>query len=199
MKSPMKKAMTSAAAMAFVRSKSDRTKDGCRVWSGFTDSRGHPKTNIDGNSLSVRKLVYEAINGPVPVKHRLFASCLCHGCIEPTHMEPVHTSAMFVWMREHGILNTVANQTAALRSAAKRRVPDAQRDAIRAMAETLPMTGPRGTKMQSIRTIASAFCYSEKFVQKLLSTPSGRNMVPCASIFSIGAELGRQQRAGVAR
>jgi hypothetical protein len=195
----MKKAMTSAAAMAFVRSKSARTKAGCRIWSGFTDSRGHPKTNIDGNSLSVRKLVYEAINGPVPTQHRLFASCLCHGCIEPTHMEPVHTSVIFTWMRQRGILNTVASQTAALRSASKRRAPDEQRDAIRAMAETLPMVGPRGTKMQSIRKIAGTFGYSEQFIHKLLSSPSGRNMVPVASIFSLGAALGRQQRAEVAR
>lgn len=65
---PMKKAMPASAALTFIRQRSVRTASGCRIWSGYTDDRGHPKTNIKGTVVSVRKLVYEAINGPVPAQ-----------------------------------------------------------------------------------------------------------------------------------
>lgn len=105
---------------------------------------------------------------------------------------------MFSWMRLHGVLDTVKNQAGALRSAAKRRVPDHQRQAMRAMAETLPMNGPRGTKMQSIREIAKAFGLSAGFTHRVITGPVERTTVPAASIFSLGASIARKSAIAAA-
>jgi hypothetical protein len=126
--------MAQSAAMAMVRAKSDRTKDGHRVWKGAINKRGSPKMRVGtGRSvLSARKVVYEMINGPVPDRHRVMPSCHCHGCVEPSHLVAVPMAGLFVWLAQRGALDTIKNEAARLKAANRRRTaPFAESDSDR--------------------------------------------------------------------
>ena len=119
---PTQKPQPAYKVQAFLRARSDRTKDGHRVWNGSINKNGQPKMRDSHRRvLSARKVIYEMAYGPVPDRHRLMPACRCHGCVEPAHLVPVPVAGLFVWLAQHGAMDTVRNETARLKESNRRR------------------------------------------------------------------------------
>ncbi|MBL7487050.1 HNH endonuclease [Frankia sp. AgW1.1] len=67
----------------------------CWVWTGTIDSHGYGVVTIQGRQHRLHRLVYEAVNGPMPRKNadgkRIVSDHLCRNrpCANPDHIEPV--------------------------------------------------------------------------------------------------------------
>jgi hypothetical protein len=191
--------------MALVKARSDRSKSGCRIWTGYISPAGMPEMVLNGRTISARRWVYEQTNGPIPDKHRVVATCRCHGCIEPSHLTAIPLKDVFAWLQRNGAMDTVKSALARLNGAASRRIKDETREAVRKRVVSLPPVGQRGkhghdASADSISRIAKDFGVSEAWVKLFISTGMEvrRPTVRSACIFSLGAALGRQQ-AGAAR
>lgn len=60
----------------------------CWIWNGATD-RGYGRVFIDGTAKRVHKVVWEALNGPVPAGLQLDHLCRVRACVNPDHLEVV--------------------------------------------------------------------------------------------------------------
>jgi hypothetical protein len=65
--------------------------DGCWTWTASLDSHGYGQINSGGRGkpLPAHRVVYEMINGPVPVGLDLDHLCRNTVCVRPDHLEPV--------------------------------------------------------------------------------------------------------------
>lgn len=70
-------------------------KTPCLVWTGTIASNGYGVVGIQGRQYKVHRLVYEAVNGPMPRQDasgkRIVSDHLCRNrpCANPDHIEPV--------------------------------------------------------------------------------------------------------------
>jgi hypothetical protein len=70
----------------------NKTADGCWLWTGSTNDNGYGKITIHHpvkKTLSVHRLVYSLLVGPVPPGSELDHVCKTRTCCNPAHLEPV--------------------------------------------------------------------------------------------------------------
>ncbi len=73
--------------------RSEKTVEGCRRWSGAHVPKGYGQISVDGRVRSVHVVAHEIWIGPVPegyeVDHVHAKGCRYRDCIEPSHLEAV--------------------------------------------------------------------------------------------------------------
>lgn len=57
----------------------------CWEWTGHRDSRGYGRLGIK----MAHRVVYAALEAPIPAGHVLDHLCRNHGCVRPSHLDPV--------------------------------------------------------------------------------------------------------------
>lgn len=63
------------------------TEDGdCQLWVGYMNKGIVPTISIDGRPRSVRRLIYELKNGPIPAGLQLGVNCGNWKCVCPAHI-----------------------------------------------------------------------------------------------------------------
>lgn len=62
---------------------------GCWLWGGATDDRGYGFVWLGGRTRRAHRAVYELLVGPIPDGLELDHTCRVHGCVRPSHLEPV--------------------------------------------------------------------------------------------------------------
>lgn len=65
--------------------------DGCWLWRGATNIKGygHVRDTKNGPLLSVHRVMYEAIHGPIPAGLEIDHLCFQRACCNPAHLEAV--------------------------------------------------------------------------------------------------------------
>lgn len=69
--------------------KSERSPDGCLVWTAYRDRRGYGKIAYNGGPVLVHRFAYELLVGPIPEGLELDHLCRNPSCWNPAHLEPV--------------------------------------------------------------------------------------------------------------
>ncbi len=65
--------------------------DGCWAWTGVRNSKGYGVFNSGGKPRRAHRVAYELSVGPIPSGLELDHLCRNHGCVNPSHLEPVTT------------------------------------------------------------------------------------------------------------
>jgi len=60
----------------------------CWLWTGST-TRGYGGLKVKGRVVGAHRFVYELLVGPIPDGKEIDHLCRVHGCVNPTHLEPV--------------------------------------------------------------------------------------------------------------
>lgn len=63
---------------------------GCVIWDGDYIKSNIPVASVAGSSISVRKMVYEALNGTQPYRTKFLPSCENEKCVKVEHINLVH-------------------------------------------------------------------------------------------------------------
>lgn len=61
----------------------------CHVWTGFLNSDGYGRIQINGKKHLVHRLMWELVVGPIPPKMTLDHLCRNRKCVNPEHLEVV--------------------------------------------------------------------------------------------------------------
>lgn len=69
------------------------TDSGCIEWIASRNSTGYGTFAAGGRSVMAHRWSYEHHVGPIPNGHDLDHLCRNRACVNPTHLEPVTTSA----------------------------------------------------------------------------------------------------------
>lgn len=65
-----------------------RREGDCLIWTGAT-SKGRPMMNVDGNTTTAQRAVYEAHHGPIPEGQRVYGTCSnAPACVALHHLTP---------------------------------------------------------------------------------------------------------------
>jgi hypothetical protein len=64
--------------------------EGCWPWLGAKGGKGMLTTTLRGKSLNVRRVIWEAIHGPVPAGMTVGITCDHRGCANPIHFTLIH-------------------------------------------------------------------------------------------------------------
>jgi hypothetical protein len=62
---------------------------GCWLWQRSTNRDGYARAGINGRVLSIHRLTYEMVVGPIPDGLQLDHLCRVRNCVNPEHLEPV--------------------------------------------------------------------------------------------------------------
>ncbi len=79
--------LESAARLAALRQLHEG--DGCRLWTGNVDKRGHGRVKVRGVEAPVHRVAYEHAHGPVPPGHEVRQTCKNPLCTAPAHLVAV--------------------------------------------------------------------------------------------------------------
>jgi hypothetical protein len=67
-------------------------QDGCWEWTGWHNTKGYARVQIDGDHQGVHRVIYELVIGPIPAGMTLDHLCRNTACVNPWHLEPVSLS-----------------------------------------------------------------------------------------------------------
>lgn len=87
----------------------------CMLWTGRTNGCGHPKLSRQ----PARRVVWEAVNGPIPAGKMVTTSCRDVACLEPTHL-------VLTTKSEVSLINNACTATRLKRSATAARTARAK-------------------------------------------------------------------------
>jgi HNH endonuclease len=73
----------------WILSRCAETDDGCLLWQGANNGKGYGRINVSGRLLYTHRVVYEAVNGPVPDGLVIDHLCRRTACCRPDHLEAV--------------------------------------------------------------------------------------------------------------
>lgn len=65
---------------------------GCWLWTAFRNKGGYGMTSLNGKQGTVHRIIYEAINGPVPWGLVVDHICNNPGCVNPAHLRAITPS-----------------------------------------------------------------------------------------------------------
>lgn len=65
------------------------TPSGCWEWQGAQNGKGYGRITVEGRSLYVHRVAYEAFIGPIPDGLTIDHLCRTRHCANPWHMDPV--------------------------------------------------------------------------------------------------------------
>jgi hypothetical protein len=124
-----------------------RTHDdaGCAVWGGACVNRTHPAINTSTGIKLVRRLVWEAANGPIPAGKIIRCTCGTPRCVNAEHLELTTFKKLG---KELGALGFMSGQKRSAKIASTKRKTHSKLtqeavDAIRASSETTAVLGER--------------------------------------------------------
>ena len=78
--------------------KTRRTADGHLLWDGWL-ANGYPAAKQTGNTVYLKRLIWEEINGPIPEGAVVISTCGQRACIEPSHLG-LTTSGRYTSVRD---------------------------------------------------------------------------------------------------
>lgn len=70
--------------------KVELSADGCWRWTGSRSTNGYAQIKNDGRLVTVHRLIYELLVGPIPAGLELDHLCRVRHCVNPAHLEPVN-------------------------------------------------------------------------------------------------------------
>ena len=69
--------------------KTRKRPDGCWEWTGSKGSCGYGHMRVSGRTVSVHRIAYNELVGPIPDGLTLDHLCRNRWCVNPEHLEPV--------------------------------------------------------------------------------------------------------------
>lgn len=70
-------------------SKTTRSAEGCRLWTGYITPLGYGRFKINGEMRPTHQVAFELVNGPVEDGYEPDHRCRQRACVEPSHLEAV--------------------------------------------------------------------------------------------------------------
>lgn len=67
----------------------DTDRSGCWIWQRSVNGSGYARANWNGRQVSVHRVTYELLRGPIPDGLQLDHLCRVRHCVNPWHCEPV--------------------------------------------------------------------------------------------------------------
>lgn len=64
-------------------------ESGCLVWTRHVNSKGYGRVRFNGDMKLVHRIVWEAVNGPIPADRELDHLCRVRSCANVDHLELV--------------------------------------------------------------------------------------------------------------
>ncbi len=107
--------LESAARLASLRQPHEG--DGCRLWAGNVDKRGHGRVKVCGVEAHVHRVAYEHAHGPIPPGHEVRQTCKNPLCTAPAHLVAVQRRGEF-----HQLAKLTDAQAAEMRKKYRHRV-----------------------------------------------------------------------------
>ena len=88
---------------------------GCAIWQGSCGN-GYPTMRHHGRVSLVRRVLWEAANGPIPTGMIVHCTCGAQKCVELSHMELTTRGAVAKKMGAMGVLGGIARRAAIART-----------------------------------------------------------------------------------